>query len=103
MHEESYNGQIEGEDVFLALMIGSVAAMLWPVVWFGRLVYIIWVKWLQGTDTNPLLKIFPPDKPVESASEKRQRIELQKREEIKTHRQHVNDRERELGLELTKW
>lgn len=101
IHNFAY-GEPDGEDVAFGLIMGAMANMFWPALVAARGIYIAWVKW--GSERSGSIgRIFPDLKEIETAKDKRQRIEREKEASIKIERAKINARERELEMELTKW
>jgi hypothetical protein len=101
LHEFTY-GDPDGADFCFALFMGSLVTLFWPILAIGRGIFVTWVKY--GSDRTAVLgNFFPEPKEIETAKQKRQRLDREKAEQVRLQRAQINDRERELELPLTKW
>lgn len=97
--------RVSGEDFMLGMLIGVIGALISPAMLPARIVYVVWRKHLVDnpmTD-NVIHLMFPAPKEIETKREKRERLERERAEEIANQRKEINRRERELGLEVTRW
>ena len=97
-----YQPKPDGADIAFALYGALMASFFWPIILICRVCYVLWRKY-GNTEDSLTLKLFPALKPVESKAEKMKRIQREKENRIVEQRRAINTRERELGLELTRW
>lgn len=95
-------GQPDGASVFIAVFLGLIFNIVWPVFVVGRVVYVLYVKHGIG-ETKRIESVFPGPKSVETKAEKNVRLEREAQHMMAERRRQINARERELELPLTKW
>lgn len=93
---------LDGGDIFWGLSFGTLITLGWPMTVSGRVVYVLWSKYVAPGDTS-FERLFPGPKPIETAQEKRDRKAREAREQIKARRHEINEHERKNGIELTRW
>ena len=101
MHDMAW-GEPEGEDLAYGLAVGTLACIAWPVNLSARVVYVLWMKHIDGRVAT-LSGFFPNLKEVETAGEKQARKAREAREQITARRREINEHARANGLTLTRW
>lgn len=94
--------KLEGEDMIAGLFFGSMACLVYPAVVPG---YFLRRQWHRGewSETGAINNIFPGPKPIETKSEKQERLAREEREKIATRRKEINAAELRAGIEPTIW
>lgn len=101
-HELSYGTEPDSETLVWGLVFGTLGTTVWPVTVFGRSVYALWMKYIDGSVTT-VGNFLPKPKEIETADERRERKAREESDKIDGYRKAVNDRERELEMPLTTW
>lgn len=95
-------GDADGFDIAMSMALGTLICAFWPATVAMRGVYVLWVKY--GSDQAKAIEgLFPGPKEIESRWEKKERLEREARVLASTRQREINDKERELGMELTRW
>jgi hypothetical protein len=91
-------------DYFMGAMIGFMFGWTWPALVAGRMGYVAYKKFWPSDKNESVAKFFyPAPKPILTRAEKQKAKERKQRESIEAQRKTINERERELQMELTRW
>lgn len=96
----SYQKKLDSDDRFFGSIFGPILTLAWPLTVPGYLGYKA-IKTHVKSDAAD--KLMPKPKPIETKDQRIKRQEKERAELIRKNQQNVNDKERELGIPVTKW